>query len=202
MNVRPSPLRWRLLSLLAVLLAATAVMLPATAHASRYRVDLILFTDNLSVGTEQPTPALLPSHRDGISIDNPSALAAHGVHVVSADQSNLDKEWAALRYSHDFHPVIQMSWIQTKASSGTPVLIQHGNPLLLAGLSVPPIVGRISLHVDRLLYVEAHFRYNFENANGDVVSYKLNETRRVRFNELHYLDSPKLGILVRVTKVQ
>lgn len=199
---RPASFRLLILSLATVVAAAATLAVPSTAYASRYRVDLIVFTDNANAGSEQAVPALLPDHGQAISIGDTSALAAHGIQVLSQSDSDLGKAWAALRYSRDFHPVMQISWIQTRAASGTAIRIQHGAPLSLAGLSVPPIVGRIALRTGRLLHLEAHMRYNFVNTSGAVVSYKLNETRRVRFKELHYIDSPKLGILARVTKVK
>lgn len=191
----------RLFRLFSFVLLVAGTLLPAATYAAGYRVDVILFTNSAPATSEQPTPALLPQFGSAINVSDPAALVAHGIQLLSATDSGLQKQWQALRYSRNFHPAVQLSWVQSAAASGTPLLIQDGTPLPLAGLEIAPIAGTIALYTGRLLHLDAHLSYNFTNASGAVVSYKLNEVRRVKFDELHYLDSPRLGVLARVTKV-
>lgn len=186
-----------------IALALAAASLPGLAQASHYRVDVIVFVDNGGVGNEQPIPAQAVNTSRAISTDDASRLAASGITVLPASSFGLESEWAHLRNARRFRPVVKLSWVQNGASSGIPLRISAGAPVALAnGSQISTVSGHIALYTGTFLHLDADLAYTFDGANGTPVSYRLNEIRRVKFDELHYIDSPRLGVLARVTKVK
>lgn len=189
------------LRLFLTLLILACATLPGLAHASRYRVDVIVFMDNGGVGGEQPVAAVSVAD-NAISPDNTAALSAAGITLLPASNFGLVSQWQYLRDNRRFDPVVKLSWIQTRASSGTAIKISAGQPVPLAdGGQINAISGRIALYTGTLLHLDADLAYTFDGDTGKAVSYRLKEVRKVQFNQLHYLDSPRLGILARVSKV-
>lgn len=166
------------------------------ADAGRYRVDAIVFLDNGGVGDEQPLTAA-PSIATGIPYDDAGRLSAAGITRLSDASFGLDNEWRHLRNARRFRPLLRLVWVQTAAASGTPVAIDTA-----AGTADAHIAGTLALYVGTFLHVDAHLVYTFSGESGTAKSYRLDEVRRVKFDELHYLDSPRVGVIARVTKLQ
>lgn len=59
--------------------------------------------------------------------------------------------------------------------------------------------GSIALEMGRFLHIDADLRY-VSSESGAPRIYPMRERRRVRRGELHYLDSPRLGLLARVVR--
>ena len=60
--------------------------------------------------------------------------------------------------------------------------------------------GWIKIQRGHLLHVIADLEFGTEESEG--VIYRLNEKRRVLLNEVHYLDHPEFGAVVKVSPVQ
>lgn len=186
-----------------IALALIAVSLPGLAQASQYRVDVIVFMDNGGVGDERPIPAQAVNSSRAINTDAASRLAASGITVLPASSFGLESEWLHLRNTRRFRPVIKLSWVQNGTSSGIPLSISEGASVALAGGSqISTVSGHIALYTGTFLHLDADLAYTFDGADGTPASYRLDEVRRVKFNELHYIDSPRLGVLARVTKLK
>lgn len=190
--------------LLLTVLTLTALALPGLAHASRYRVDAIVFMDNGGVGNEQPVPATPAGNASkAIDINDTARLAASGITVLPSSSFGLESEWQHLRNSGQFQPLIRLSWLQNGSSSGTPLQINEGTPITLSdGSQSNAVSGNIALYTGTFLHLDTNLAYTRLGLDGSPVSYRMDEVRRVKFDELHYIDSPRLGVLARVTRVQ
>ena len=93
--------------------------------------------------------------------------------------------------------------------AGTPYDdIENTEPLTLYQLD-----GTARLYSRRYLHLELDLRWT-QSANGDAArsgellpestlrSFRLNETRRMRRDQLHYFDHPRFGVLARVSRVE
>ena len=73
-----------------------------------------------------------------------------------------------------------------------------------AAPSAPPtyqtIDGTVALRLSRYLFLDADLMYTQPLPDGRLASYTLKEVRKMRRDELHYLDSPRLGVVAKVTK--
>ncbi len=110
----------------------------------------------------------------------PKAFAS----VQSGDRM-LNNSFGSLRRSGGFKPLVHLSWVQRVGSNrvGEAVRIKAG------GLD-----GLIKIQRGNYLHLLADFEY----AQNETV-YRLKEKRRIKLNETHYLDHPRLGIIARVS---
>lgn len=199
---RPITRRWR-----QTLIAILVLLSPAMAWADSYRVDLIVFLNTHAV-RETPT---LPQAMAEAAIDpsDVAALAAAGVRVLPASDFALTSQWQHLANASQFRPLLRLSWIQDNPpSNGGPALhIRSGNPYTVvaedgfSSAAVSPVDGQVRLQASRYLHLDADLQYT-DNGSSGLSSYRLREKRRMRRDELHHLDSPKLGILARVIRVE
>lgn len=178
--------------------------LPSVGYAKRYRVDVLIFLNSADVINEQPMPtklSMVPTQ--GLPPENTKKLTAAGIETLPVQRFGLSQEWDRLNNSVQFEPLLRLAWIQQSSSSGTPLKIQAGPTYTLAnGKTVDAVSGYIALFTGTFLYLDTKVTYTEAGPEGAPVSYLINEIRRVKFNDLQYVDSPKLGILAQVTKVK
>lgn len=189
-------------TLIGILLLGLA--LPNVVFAKKYRVDVLVFLNTAGVANEEPMPtelSMIPTH--GLDPKNTEKLAASGITILPSSHSILWKAWDRLRNSLQFKPLLQLSWIQRGRSSGTPLRIQAGPTYTLpSGQTVDAISGYIALFTGTFLYLKTKLTYTENGPKETPSSYLINEIRRVKFDKLQYVDSPKLGILAQVTKIK
>ena len=194
---------------LALLLLAAA--LPIAAHAERYRVDLIVFLDRGGMTTELPKPFVPPDLTKALEL-TPEALAGSTIELVPDAAFGMPEVWNRLRYSKRYQPLVKLAWMQTDPTADRvlPLHIHSGLPLTVLPSSTDPaaapaptlqtVDGTVALRLSRYLFLDADLIYTQPQPDGALVSYALKEVRKMKRDELHYLDSPKLGIVAKVTK--
>jgi hypothetical protein len=187
------------------LLAAVAAAAAVPAAAERYRVDLIVFADKSGTGSESPVAAQAPELKGSIEPYESSQLRAAGIEILPDDQFGLMEHWGHLRNSRYHQPLLRLAWYQKDPPADRTVSLHlhHGAPfseLTPSGSStIYPLNGTVALLVGRYLHLDVDFLWT--QANGtDLTSYRLHERRRLKRDELHHLDSPKVGILVRAQR--
>jgi hypothetical protein len=188
------------------LLAALAV---APASAERYRVDLIVFADKSGAGAESPLPVQTADLKGALEPYETQQLRAAGIEVLPDELFGLLDAWNHLRNSRNHQPLLRVAWYQKDPPADRTVSLHlhHGAPFsdLTAG-SIPadqkiyPLDGSVALIVGRYLHLDADLVYTQPVDSGALGSYRLHERRRLRRDELHHLDSPRIGILVRAQK--
>lgn len=96
-----------------------------------------------------------------------------------------------LRRSRGFQPLAHIGWTQ-------PGYARNSAEYLSLGSLVPAasgLQGQIALSRGRYL----HLTLNLVLDSGDGEHYVLRQTRRMRSNERHYIDSPKFGVIAIIT---
>ncbi|SEQ60540.1 Peptidoglycan-binding protein, CsiV [Solimonas aquatica] len=177
-------------------LALMLLLATGTARAETYRMDLILFANRTAV-TEAPRAGALPDYAGAMALDNLAALQAAGIRLLPESDFALQSQWARLRNSRQFQPLLHLSWTQNDPpeARGPALRLRWGETQPGSGL--PLVDGRVMLLiVNRYLTLDADLAYN--GSNG---AWRLDERRKMRRDELHHLDSARLGILAQVTKV-
>lgn len=176
----------------------------AQAQAPQYRVDLIVFLDR-HASTEGGQP--LPGRRlqSSISVDDASALAAARIQLLPEDDFALSQQWNRLNNAQRYQPLVRLSWIQTNPpnENGPRLRIEHGNVVTYGedgSTPIPALTGSVAVEMGRFLHIDADLRY-VSSESGAPRIYPMRERRRVKRGELHYLDSPRLGLLARVIRV-
>lgn len=184
-------------------LALSLLLVPALALAETYRVDLIVF-QNLSAAGEAGVAAQAQELRGALEPSNGAALKAQGIEILPDDQFGLTDQWQHLRYSKAFRPIVKLAWTQKDppGERGPSIRIKGGTALTVGEAASPinEIDGTVALLLGRYLHLDADLSYSQASSTDALASYRLDERRRLKRDEVHHLDSPKLGILVRVTK--
>lgn len=189
-------------------LAATLLALCSfSARADTYRVDLIVF-QNLYAGSAGGGAMRAPA-ADAIALDDATRLSAAGIRILPESDFALQDQWARLRGSAQFRPLVRLAWTQTDPpSEGGPSLqLRQGSVFSvtdaqgLGSFLTTPVDGSVALRLSRFLHLDVDVALNEARGMG-AVAYRLKDRRRMRRDELHHLDSPKLGVLAKVTKIE
>lgn len=174
----------RKLSLVAMLLSLSLVA--ANASARSYAIEMIIFSnaDDYERGTEswRAEPGLPDTTRA-------TPVAAGGaVTAVNRGAYRLSGAWQALRNSSQYRPLRHLAWIQR----GRPKRLA---PEILVGEDAnSDVFGTVQ--VSRARFLHLNMDLLLRDAAG---SYRFTNHRRMRSNELHYIDHPMFGVLVIAT---
>jgi len=181
-------LRTALGGLLALALAAPGG--PAAAQDNTwYSVELIVFATIDAAARGDEAWRADPGVPD-LSRAVPVAESI-GVTPVSPAAYRLSGVWQALKASREYRPLRHLAWTQPGASP-------RGAPEVLIGEESDAAVrGLVQVTRGRFLHARVDLVYDDV---GD--RYRLKARRRMRSNELHYIDHPLFGVLVLVTPLQ
>ena len=187
-------------------LALLAASLPGAALAEKYRVDVILFADRSVPSAESPQPALSPDAARAFEPWEVVPLRNAGIEILEDELFGLMNEWNRLRNSKNHEPLLRLAWTQKDppAERGVAIRLRHGKAM--TGMTATgsaefyPVDGWVALLAGRYLHLDASFVHTEALEDGQLASLRLRERRRLRRDELHHLDSPRLGLIVRATR--
>ena len=178
-----------------------SLLAPLAASAETYRVDLIVFLDKSGAGGELGRRPALPDMRRALEPGDAAALKAADITVLPPEQFGLVSQWQHLQNSKRYQPLIRIAWIQDSPpeDNGPTLRLRWGEPLGGDAAGIAPLDGTVALTAGHYLHLDANLLYTLANGDGHL-SYRLRENRVMRRDELHHLDSPRLGVLARVVK--
>lgn len=133
-----------------------------------------------------------------------------------------DPQYRVLQHAAWLQPIVNKKEAAVVNISSLPATMVAGGPGESTGrvvaanlprLERSDVFGTIRIYENRLLFVEAQVSYK-EPQTGSAgrypatqaeaghrpLTYKIDEKRRVKLNELHYLDHPFFGVLIRVSR--
>ena len=131
----------------------------------------------------------------------------------------LRSEFTALNRQRDLRPLIHRRWRQPVPPRNAAQPIYFTNELDssagLTALGLPKLEGFISVTVERYLHFSPTLWYNADTLGLAPQAFPaqsppalpinnymiMQESRRLRSGELHYLDHPKFGVIVRINPV-
>ncbi len=207
--------------LISVFIVATAWALPA--HAINYDVEVIIFEHVRTTSVGSSNTLLLPVIRGARRIPQ---QADPGAPIQPLTQLRLTAEAEKIRQSDNYRLVYHGGWQQPdfdqetapfmQIALGEPVdmYVERGTPdsLFLKGYALPPadieaplsearsatIYGGIKVWVGRFLHFDTQLAYT---PRGSSQSFSMQQDRRMRSRQLHYLDNPRLGIITKIFPV-
>lgn len=169
-----------------------------------YRVEIVVFanTESGAGSAEQwPTDVGAPSAQ------NAQQLAPSGTggpySLLPDNELKLGGVVSALRSSGVRKPILHIGWRQPIRERGKaqPVWIQGGPQQYLAGGgTAPEISGTLLLTRSRFLHVWTDLRYVEPGSYGSN-GYRMQDHRRMRSGEIHYIDHPMFGLLILCTPI-
>jgi hypothetical protein len=180
--------------------------LPSPALAERYRVDVIVFADRSTATGESPHPAQSPEAARAFEPWEVAPLRNAGIEILEDELFGLTDTWNRLRNSKNHEPLLRLAWIQKDppAERGVAIRLRHGKPMIAmtaAGTAeVYPVDGWVALLAGRYLHLDTSFVTTEAREDAELASFRLRERRRLRRDEVHHLDSPRLGLVVRAQR--
>ena len=94
----------------------------------------------------------------------------------------------------DFLGMAQRTGVQDPAETGEPALLPL-EALQMPAVAPPVLDGTIRVHLARYLHADVDLVYH---RYGVETPFRLTTSRRMRSGELHYLDHPVFGVLIKV----
>jgi hypothetical protein len=171
------------LTLAALMLFAMTSMANAQSY---YAVEVVVFANPggyaQSAEAWRPEPGMPDTSRAR------PVSAGGGVAPVSPSAYRLSGAWQALRDSPGYRPLRHVAWTQRGTSrSNAPVVLVGDDP-------DSPVYGTVTVSRGRFLHVDVDLIYR----DGEN-KYRFRSHRRMRSNEIHYMDHPMFGVLVVIT---
>lgn len=173
-----------------------ALVLPVTAMAERLRVDVLIFLNPPPL-QERATAARHPDNERAIGIDDLRGLAYAGIALLPENASSLASEWATLSTNRSYRPLLRLSWLQeAPIAEGGPALRIY----LPGGDGQSSLEGWLRLQGGGMHPALTADLESVQTATtGSALSYRLKQRRSLPLNTLHYLDSPRIGVLARIS---
>jgi hypothetical protein len=150
--------------------------------------------DVVSLYKDENTFALANS-----GINAPLTLHHENANALAFTMQNIDDDWAHMINKLD--PVSQSilfnaQWVQPvyEQQHSVPIYIESSKQVL----NQPQLKGLFNLHVSRYLHSSIELQFIPEDAENLNKTLSLQQTRRMRSQEVHYIDHPSLGVLIRI----
>ena len=182
--------RWRLrlgLYVIALLVLNT----PLAAQGARwYKIEMILFTELRDTARDAeywPEDPGQPQMLDAV----PLAVGSARVQALPPSAYRLSGIWSALKRTRNYRPIRHLAWQQPGLSSRSAPLVAVGDDELDA-----QIQGTVKVSLSRFLHLDLDLVLHEADQR-----FRFTSSRRMRSNELHYLDHPMFGAIVIITPV-
>ncbi|MEX2517202.1 MAG: CsiV family protein [Gammaproteobacteria bacterium] len=169
--------------------ALLALLYPAVASAQsppQYHVEIVVF-EHLSASNDgevwQETTTV-PDWSNAVRIDSDSGYRqVSGRHLAGVQ--------AAMRQSAYYRPLVYKTWQQPGLTPS------RARPVLLP-TEEEKVQGTVTIRSSNLLHVDLDLYYSTGDGFGNNI--QLQESRRIKLNEMHYFDHPLYGAIVRVSR--
>jgi hypothetical protein len=155
------------------------------AEGNDYQIELMIFAQNM------PNSEVFEQTESQIKW--PADLTELSVYK-KADTMSLANAYAALSKDPVYKPVMHVAWLQTIAEGAlsSPVHIQGGEGALN---------GFVRIQRGQTLQLMVDLEYVPDQVGSAALIYRLNENRRIKLDEIHYLDHPKFGVVAKVSRL-
>ncbi len=213
----PLQLSGRAVALLMTLLLALAT--PLTASAKDFQIEVVLF-ENMRAGPAASASLYVPRLDDAIGLTSDKARE---MRYQLIDQPDMLIEYAdRIKSSADYRLLRHFAWRQPglDANETRPIRVNVGSginvyipeqytqydrfvpaargPAFAEGsreISTTTVSGILEVRLGRFLHLDARLVFTDPDTGR---SYRLDHNRKMRSRELHYIDNPKFGMLVRI----
>ena len=177
-----------------------AILSPAVHAAKQYDVEIVVFShDGSGLGGREVwqgrIEAMEQKNRKLNELRNGRRLRA----VSTRSGGRLGKINDTLRASPDYSVLSHVGWRQSSVPFGSAPLID-----LSTNTASGTLDGFARVYASQLLFVDIFVRYaqggSASNINslGGGGQFFIDEKRRLKLKETHYLDHPKFGVIVSV----
>jgi len=205
-------------SLMVLLFLHPGLLLANQSDASKIQAEVIIFQSLALRGwTEEFWPDFdgITRTDDSRRLDGQDGYAK----LVEPNQFNLLEEVSKMTTDRGYDVLAHFAWQQTLESNdiASPILIDPAIQTRRADTS--PFLGKVRIYQERFIHAEVYIeidrqiptriRERFATHQNipiewllDSWRFKIDESRRVRYGQLHYLDHPIFGVLIQIDRVK
>lgn len=153
------------------------------SEGNDYRIELMIFSQNM--------PNTEVFEQTESQIQWPAGLTDLSAYK-KADTMALADAYAALSKDPAYRAIMHVAWLQTvtEGALSRPVHIQNPEGTLN---------GFVRIQRGQTLQLIVDLEYAQRQGFNEALVYRLNESRRIKFNEVHYFDHPKFGVVAKVS---
>ncbi|MFB4204916.1 hypothetical protein KBTX_01911 [wastewater metagenome] len=178
----------------AVVLALSGLAVSGAALARDYAVEVVVFRQWEASGADgESWPDVPPALPQDVRVSRPGGGPFRRLASSAYQLSGIRQRLA----SADQYVVLgHFGWIQPDLAKGRNqwVAVGDGVPAGERIPETPGLYGMMRVYVSRYLHAQVDLRYRRET--GGTV-YPMTQSRRMRSDEIHYLDHPLLGVIVQ-----
>ncbi len=157
-----------------------------SANEKLYTIELIIFTQDM------PNSEVFDQVESKIVW--PRRLAEISDYPVATDENiGLLSSYQDIGKSNNYQPLMYVAWTQSVKSNRFSKAVRITN-------SEGTIDGYFRMQRGHYVHMQADIEFSPELYEESVI-YRLNEKRRFKLNETHYLDHPKFGILAKISPI-
>ena len=200
-------------------LLISAALLSTTAAAKDYQIEVVLF-ENMRPGQAAGATLYIPRLGNAIGLTSDTARE---MRFELIEQPEMLVEYAdKIRGSGEYRLLRHFGWRQPglDAKSTRPIRVNVGQginvyipedysqykrfipastgPTFASGsreITTTTVSGILEVRLGRFLHLDARLVFTDPNTQR---SYRLDQSRKMRSRELHYIDNPRFGMLVRI----
>ena len=151
-----------------------------------YKIELVIFAQDM------PTTETFDQTESKVAWPR-KVVDRSSYQRVKSEKLSLKGSYSKLARGGRYQPLMHVSWIQGASANSYSRAVKISN-------AEGTINGFFMLQRGHLVHMIADIEYS-PDPYEDSVIYRLNEKRRFKFNETHYLDHPKFGILAQISPV-
>jgi hypothetical protein len=192
----------KLLAVLALVLTGAFASLPTVqaqnaGSPSVYNIEVVVFRNQSGAGGPEDWSARSVA-RGPETPDSP--MTGRFVQSIPASQFQLNNVVARLQNTTNYPPIAHFAWQQTASSWGS----RAGFTIAKLAGNVPGLSGTIYLERGSYLHLGMALNYQPANVPAGLAAaqgqmFNMNESRRVKYDQLNYYDHPAFGVIALVT---
>ena len=149
----------------------------SNVFANSYKIEILVFSQNM--------PSTEVFEQTESKINWPDRVADRSEYTRV--NTSLRSSYTKLSGSEQYQPVMHVAWVQSVGRNRHSRAVRISNP-------EGTINGFFQLKRGQLI----HMITDLEYSEGGVI-HRINDKRRFKLKDTHYLDHPKFGMLIRVS---
>jgi hypothetical protein len=188
-----------------------------------YQVEIIIFEHLFhdAEGEVSHTGLKMPDLSNTVQLSSDTGEEDTAFRILPSSMYKLDGVYSELRSSREYRPIFHIAWQQPQLTQSRSkyVHIRKADGISQQDDAIDQRVkleGVIRIRSSQFLHADVDLFYfinelseSFINANAgsqdtslvQATFVELNESRRMKLNELHYFDHPVFGMLMRISRL-
>lgn len=224
MTTRLNPRRMTVSLTTTIVIAVLTLIGPAQAFAKDYLIEVIVLQNRRGGGTADAPALYLPRIKNAFGLSGEKAKEA-GFELVETDLALLE-EAEKIKASGGYRLLHHFAWRQPGLddTQARAVRVNVGQGFKLhiprdfkqydyfipatataaidgssRELTSTTVSGTLKVRLGRFLHLDTLLAYTDTDSG---VTYRMQHSRKMRSRELHYIDNPKFGLLVRIRPIE